>query len=110
MNSDFKNHLVKADFDDDPAMFMRLIDWKRRNPYTYRMENWLMLEQSDMLFARKFSAEIDRDIIKKMLLDMATSEKRNLRKKIEVKLSEHENRSSRNRICRTVNCNIACTA
>ena len=63
INSNFKNNLFKKDFDDDLFMFMRLIDWERGNPYVFRSEDLRMLEQSDMLFARKFSAEVDKVVI-----------------------------------------------
>lgn len=62
VNSDFKNKLVKSNYDDS-SMFMRLIDWKRGKPYVFRNSDRDELEKSDMLFARKFSSEIDKDII-----------------------------------------------
>ena len=67
INSHFKKKLVKTDFDNDDHMFMRLIDWKRGNPYIFRIEYWKMIEQSDMLFARKFSAEVDRNVIQQII-------------------------------------------
>ena len=54
INSDFKQNLVKTDFDDDATMFMRINDWK-------------MLEESDMLSARKFCCETDKNIINKIV-------------------------------------------
>ena len=63
INSEFKRKLVKLDFDDDSSMFMRLIDWERGKPYVFRKNDRDELEKSDMLFARKFSSEIDKDII-----------------------------------------------
>lgn len=41
----------------------RAIDWKRGNPYVWRMEDLPGLLDSRMLFARKFSTEVDREII-----------------------------------------------
>lgn len=41
---------------------MRLIDWQRsngRNPWIYRVEDMPMLLQSNCLFARKFSTQVD---------------------------------------------------
>lgn len=67
INSDFKQNLVKTDFDDDATMFMRIIDWKRGTPYTFRINDWKMLEESDMLFARKFCCETDKNIINKIV-------------------------------------------
>lgn len=48
---------------------MRLIDWERGkngNPYTFRREDEELLEESDALFARKFSESVDREIIGKL--------------------------------------------
>ena len=42
---------------------LREIDWKRGRPYTYRKEDFPLLTESDRLFARKFSTEIDPVII-----------------------------------------------
>ena len=44
---------------------LRLIDWDRGNPYTFRTEDFEELVKSDKLFARKFSSE-DKDIITKI--------------------------------------------
>lgn len=54
-NSPFRNRIYNAE--DDNTGNMRLIDWQRGNPYTWRDEDWEELRQSDKLFARKFSGE-----------------------------------------------------
>lgn len=41
----------------------RAIDWSRGNPYVWRMEDLPGLLDSQMLFARKFSVEIDRTTV-----------------------------------------------
>ena len=49
---------------------MRLVDWKRGangSPYTFRIEDYLMLIHSHALFARKFSESIDKEIIDKII-------------------------------------------
>ena len=51
------------DFDNDPKAIMRYIDWKRGNPYTFEKNDYQLLIDSNMLFARKFSEKIDREII-----------------------------------------------
>ena len=45
---------------------LRLIDWKRGNPYTFTIEDYELLIQSDAIFARKFSEEKDITIINKI--------------------------------------------
>ncbi len=42
---------------------LREIDWKRGRPYTYRKEDFSLLMESDRLFARKFSTDVDSEII-----------------------------------------------
>lgn len=54
-NSPFRSQIYNAE--DDNMGNMRLIDWQRGNPYTWRNEDWEELQQSDKLFARKFSGE-----------------------------------------------------
>lgn len=45
---------------------LRCIDWKRGNPYVFKVDDYHMLMNSDKLFARKFDINIDRDIILKI--------------------------------------------
>ncbi len=42
---------------------LRLIDWKRGNPYTFTKEDYEMIMNSDAIFARKFSESKDKDIV-----------------------------------------------
>ena len=42
---------------------MRLIDWKRGEPYTFKKEDFDELVYSKMLFARKFDSELYPEII-----------------------------------------------
>ena len=52
---------------------MRFIDWERGsngNPYTFRINDFKMLQNSDALFARKFSETIDKDIIWKVISEL----------------------------------------
>lgn len=48
---------------DEGGCNMRAIDWERGTPYVYRLSDYDTLMNSDELFARKFSADIDKDII-----------------------------------------------
>lgn len=41
----------------------RLIDWKRGNPYVYRMDDYQLLMDTSCMFARKFDWEVDSQII-----------------------------------------------
>lgn len=47
---------------------LRLIDWERGTPYTFQLNDYDTLMESDMLFARKFSSETDggKKLIKSM--------------------------------------------
>ncbi|MBE6965536.1 MAG: glycosyl transferase [Ruminococcaceae bacterium] len=63
INSEYKNNLTKDVFDDSNEMFMRLIDWQRGKPYIFKLCDLNEIKESPMLFARKFSSEVDVDII-----------------------------------------------
>ncbi len=56
MNSDFKDKLYKPGY-------MRYIDWKRGEPYTWHKEDFDEIMSSGKLFARKFEAEVDMGIV-----------------------------------------------
>lgn len=62
-NSPFKDRLFNLD--DENIGSMRLIDWKRGNPYVWTSHDYSELAQSDKLFARKFSSQ-DAAIIEKI--------------------------------------------
>lgn len=63
LNSDFVNRLAHKKFDNDMHAMMRYIDWDRGTPYTFRMEDFDLLRNSGMLFARKFSMNVDAEIV-----------------------------------------------
>lgn len=69
-NSEFRNRLYDGYFDDDVHANMRLIDMKKRgyngNPYTWRDSDWNEIQSSDCLFARKFSIDVDKEIVGKV--------------------------------------------
>lgn len=44
----------------------RYIDWTRGEPYTFKINDYDELIKSDMLFARKFSTKIDKEIVDKI--------------------------------------------
>ena len=54
-DSPFRNQVI--------SNTLRETDWKRGNHYIYRKEDFSVLMESDMLFARKFSTDVDSEII-----------------------------------------------
>lgn len=62
LNSPFKD---KRFYDEREKRYgnMRLVDWKRGNPYVYRKEDFNWLISSGYMFGRKFDEKIDPDII-----------------------------------------------
>ena len=66
IHSPFFKNLYHQDFDNDQHAIMRLIDWDRGTPYVFRSSDWQEIQNSDLLFARKFDPEIDSEIIEKI--------------------------------------------
>jgi Core-2/I-Branching enzyme len=62
-NSKFRENIFHKNMDDNYIACMRYIDWNRGNPYTFRENDIDDLINSDKLFARKFSAELDKKVI-----------------------------------------------
>jgi hypothetical protein len=52
--SKFKDYLYCMDYNDNYTANQRYIDWKRGNPYIWRIEDYEELMNSGYLFARKF--------------------------------------------------------
>lgn len=65
-NSKFKDSVYSID-DDSNKSTMRLIDWKRGSPYIFKYTDLKQLKESQMIFARKFDPNIDKDIINAIL-------------------------------------------
>lgn len=63
-NSDFKKNLY-FDENNNPTN-MRYVDWNKGNPATLKMEDYPSMIDSNMLFARKFSSNTDKEIINKI--------------------------------------------
>lgn len=63
VNSEFKDSLYRPICDNSNGGMMRLIDWRRGRPYIFRKDDLRELEQSAMLWARKFDCEVDSEII-----------------------------------------------
>lgn len=71
LNSPFKD---KRFYDEREKRYgnMRLVDWKRGNPYIYRKEDFEWLVSSGYMFGRKFDEKVDMDIIN-MIIDYITN-------------------------------------
>lgn len=66
-NSKFKNRLYNNNFDDNYDACKRLIDWKRGNPYIFRISDYESIISSPCFFARKFDERVDKKIIEKIV-------------------------------------------
>ena len=66
-NSYFRNHLF-------PKGNLRKIDWNRGNPYIFHSCDYDELMNSGCLFARKFSSEVDYEIIKRIAENVRESD------------------------------------
>lgn len=66
INSPYKYNLYHREYDNDPHAIMRLIDWNRGKPYTFRVTDYNELCESDMMFARKFDSSVDKEIVEKI--------------------------------------------
>lgn len=66
LNSPYVENIYHPQPDDDYKAIMRLIDWRRGNPYVFREEDFDNLISSTMLFARKFDQRVDESIISKL--------------------------------------------
>lgn len=66
-NKRFESHLEDTFIEKTYHDVLRAIDWKRGDPYTYTMQDFSYLVQSPFLFARKFSAQKDKQIIDELM-------------------------------------------
>lgn len=62
INSRFKDNLSRPSHLVE-NLNMRLIDWVRGKPYTWRKEDYNILINSNMFYARKFDPNVDNEII-----------------------------------------------
>ncbi len=61
-NSKFKDHLYPKT-EEFIYENMRLTDWKRGNPYTFKSDDIELLFSSGYIFARKFDEKVDANVI-----------------------------------------------
>lgn len=67
INSVFADRIYQyASTEDTEEAAMRLVDWKRGDPYVFKKEDYWELLNSNMIFARKFDCQTDNDIINKI--------------------------------------------
>lgn len=64
-NSKYKNNIFNK-YNDEHKNIYRLIDWNRGEPYTYMVDDYNELVNSNCFFARKFSSIKDKEIIDKI--------------------------------------------
>lgn len=69
-NSKFKNNLYYDKYDSNYIACMRLVDWERGTPYTWKNDDYSELMNSNMMFARKFDENTDKDIINRIYKDI----------------------------------------
>lgn len=63
MDSEYSKNLYIEGLDDNYNACMRMIDWKRGNPYIFRQSDIEEIFNSECVFARKFDERIDKKII-----------------------------------------------
>lgn len=74
VNSDFKNNLYMPECNNDHRACMRLIDWRRGNPYVWRISDLEEILTSDCIFARKFDLNADSKIVDAILNSIKQTE------------------------------------
>ena len=63
VNSPYMENIWCGPQEDDNTPALRLIDWERGFPWIWRAEDFETLRDSECLFARKFDAGVDAEII-----------------------------------------------
>lgn len=66
LNSVYLKNIYQLVNDGTQKNTMRLIDWKRGGPYIFRSADLKLLEESSLMFARKFDEKTDRTIIEQI--------------------------------------------
>lgn len=65
-NSSFKENLYNKNYDNNFEACMRLIDWKRGNPYIFKVQDYEEIMSSKMLFVRKVDENKEKKLIEKI--------------------------------------------
>lgn len=66
-SSRFRENLFMPECCNDHYACVRLIDWKRGNPYVWQMDDYDSIISSPCMFARKFDLNVDKEIIEAIL-------------------------------------------
>lgn len=66
INSNYKYNLYHKEYDNSPYSNLHYSDWERGNPYTFTINDKDELDNMDYLFVRKFSSNVDNEIIEYM--------------------------------------------
>lgn len=72
-NSKYRENVYS--FEDDYFACLRLIDWKRGNPYVWRNQDYEELMNAPHLFARKFDENVDREVIDRIFQTISDRQK-----------------------------------
>lgn len=72
-NSKYRENVYS--FEEDYFACLRLIDWKRGNPYVWRNQDYEELMNAPHLFARKFDENIDQEVIDKIFQTISSRQK-----------------------------------
>lgn len=75
MNSNYKEKIFDINNSDDNKAAMRYIDWQRGKPYIFNKKDYNLLMNSEMLFARKFSENKDKEIIERIKENLKSNNK-----------------------------------
>ena len=67
VNSPFKDNIYMPNCNNNHLACARLIDWERGNPYVFRKEDFDLIKSSPAMFARKFSLDVDSEIVDMIL-------------------------------------------
>lgn len=81
-NSKFYKNLYLYE-DDNYKQIMRYIDWKRGEPYTFTIDDYNLLTESNMLFARKTSTKTQKEkqLVDKIYKNIKTNERKSNKNK-----------------------------
>ena len=63
INSPYIDNLYHAEFDNDMHAIMRLIIWEGKGQHVFTIEDRERIENTDLLFGRKFDVSKDKEIV-----------------------------------------------
>jgi hypothetical protein len=63
INSPYIDKLYHSEFDNDMHAIMRLIIWEGKGPHVFTIDDKFEIENTDLLFGRKFDVAKDKEIV-----------------------------------------------